>query len=203
VASSFARRIKIEDYMLKEKLFRNRAVWRKWLDENHGTSDGVWMVYYKGSGAKRGVAYGDAIEEALCWGWIDSMIKKVDDEKYLRKFTPRRRGSIWSELNRKRIDKMITEGRMTKAGLARIEAAKQNGDWNKTAIPSGGLDDLPELKRALAACKKAKQYFESLAPAHQKQYLGWISSAKQDQTRARRIGQAIALLEQNTKLGMK
>jgi uncharacterized protein YdeI (YjbR/CyaY-like superfamily) len=185
---------------VKEILFRDRSVWRRWLERNHAASGGIWMVYLKGRKAGECIAYEDAIEEALCWGWIDSIIKKVDPEKYVRRFTPRRPGSIWSRLNKRRIAKMVKAGRMTKAGLARIDAAKQNGDWEKAASPFAGLDELPDFQKALTANKNAKKFFEGLAPSYKRQFLGWIGNARQDDTRTRRISEAISLLARHERL---
>lgn len=187
----------------EQLLFAGRAEWRRWLQKNHNKVAGIWMVYLKGAGAKDCIRYEDAIEEALCWGWIDSIVKKVDEERYVRKFTPRQAGSIWSALNKKRIEKMMTEGRMTKAGLTKIETAKRNGEWAKAHAPANGLEGLPEFGRALAASKKAMEFFEGLAPSYKRQFLGWIGQAKRDETRTKRIAEAVRLLEQGKRLGMQ
>jgi uncharacterized protein YdeI (YjbR/CyaY-like superfamily) len=182
-------------------LFASKEEWRKWLQRYHDKVTGIWMVYLKGAKAKDCIRYEDAIEEALCWGWIDSIIKKIDEERYVRKFTPRKAGSIWSDLNRRRIEKMIVAGRMTKAGLTKIEAAKANGQWERTNAPANGLEGLPEFARALEASKKAKAFFEGLAPSYKRQFLGWIGQAQRPETRARRIAEAVRLLGQGGKLG--
>jgi uncharacterized protein YdeI (YjbR/CyaY-like superfamily) len=183
--------------------FVGRAEWRRWLKSNHDKVTGIWMEYLKGAGAKDCIRYEDAIEEALCWGWIDSIIKKVDEERYLRKFTPRQAGSIWSALNKKRIEKMISDGRMTKAGLAKIETAKRNGEWAKAHAPANGLEGLPEFAEALQASKKAKAFFDGLAQSYKRQFLGWIGEARRNETRARRIAEAVRLLEQGKKMTMR
>lgn len=187
----------------KELYVTNRDDWRRWLKENHASAKEVWLIYYKKHTSKPTIPYDDAVEEALCYGWIDSIIRRIDDERYARKFTPRNEGSRWSELNKKRAKKMIKQGRMTEAGLVKIKAAKRNGQWSKIASRID-LPKLPvELLKALAQNKKAKKYFEQLAPSYRKHYIFWIASAKRDDTRQRRIKEAVSLLERNEKLGMK
>ncbi len=147
--------------------------------------------------------YDAAVEEALCFGWIDSTIKKLDDEKYLRKLTPRRPDSRWSDLNKKRVIKLKKQGLMTKAGIASVNAAKKSGLWDKPDRPSISFVAPKELELALSKNKKAKRFFDQLAPSHRKQFIGWIAVAKRQETKERRIKESIVLLEQNEKLGMK
>ncbi|MCK4233163.1 hypothetical protein KAX75_01940, partial [candidate division WOR-3 bacterium] len=111
----------------------NRKGWREWLEKNYATKKEVWLIYYKKHTGKPIILYEDTVEEALCFGWIDSIIRGIDDEKYARKFTPRTEDSGWSELNKKRAKKMIAAGKMTKAGLQKIEEAKRNGIWSQTS----------------------------------------------------------------------
>jgi len=119
---------------ITEKLHvTNRDEWLAWLRENHDTKKGVWLLHYKKHTGKPSIPYDDAIEEALCFGWIDSIIKKIDDEKFARRFTPRKGKSRWSELNKKRARKMMKAGKMTEAGIAKIREAKKSGEWFKTA----------------------------------------------------------------------
>ena len=112
---------------MQQLYVKSLAEWKSWLEENRDSSPGVWLVFYKKESGQPSLTYEDAIEEALCHGWIDSIIKKIDDERYLRKFTPRKDDSKWSELNKKRVEKMIREKRMTSAGMAKIEVARQSG----------------------------------------------------------------------------
>jgi uncharacterized protein YdeI (YjbR/CyaY-like superfamily) len=187
----------------EQLLFANRAQWRGWLKRNHDKVTGVWMVYLKGKGATDCIKYDDAIEEALCWGWIDSIIKRIDEIRYVRKFTPRKAGSIWSALNKERIEKAVAAGLMTRAGRARIEAAKKNGEWERTNAPADGLGGLPGFARALDESRKARAFFEGLAPSYKRQFLGWIGEAKRDETRAKRVAEAVNLLEQGKNMTMK
>ena len=188
---------------MKQLYVADRERWRKWLSKNHATEAGIWLVFYKKETSKPTIAYEAAVEESLCFGWIDSIIKKIDAEKYARKFTPRSHKSRWSQLNKKRADKMIKQGRMTKVGLAKIKMAKKSGLWDKDPRPRISLDIPPEFAKALARNKKAKECFEKLAPSYRKFYIGWIAVAKRPETKKRRIEESIALLEKGRKLGLK
>jgi len=187
----------------EELYVTNRDDWSAWLRENHDTKNEVWLIYYKKHTGKPRIPYDDAVEEALCFGWIDSIVKKIDDEKYGQKFTPRRSKSKWSEANKKRARKMIKEGKMTKPGLKKINEAKKNGEWFKVAPIRRKLVIPPYIKEALATNKGALDYFDSLANGYKRQLVGWINSAKRDATRKKRLTEAISVLEQNKKLGMK
>jgi uncharacterized protein YdeI (YjbR/CyaY-like superfamily) len=178
----------------------NRAVWHNWLAE-HGTSETeVWLVYYKASTGKPTISYNDSLEEALCFGWVDSIIQKIDEEKYARKFTPRKAGSKWSELNKHLVAKLVQEGRMTEAGLAKADFPLAEASPDRPKRPQLPLPDW--LKEGLMTNPKAWENFQKLAPSHQRNYIAWISDAKRDETRQRRLQEAIAKLEKNEKLGL-
>lgn len=177
--------------------------WRGWLVENHNASDGVWLVFYKKHTGKKCISYEDAVDEALCFGWIDSIVKRVDDERYLRKFTPRKSGSVWSEANKRRVERLILEGRMTKVGLSRVKEAKESGEWFKRRVRAKELKVPPSMEKALKANKKALENFKSLAPSHRRQFVGWVVNAKREKTRKRRLTEAIGILERGEKLGLK
>lgn len=189
---------------IKELYFQTAGQWRSWLTKNHGREkEGVWLVFLKKGDEKKTMGYEEALLEALCLGWIDSVIRNIDEEKYCRKFTPRRRDSKWSALNRKRVAKLIKEGRMKKAGFAAIEAGKVSGMWEKDDRPEIPTDLPADLEEALKKNNSAKQYFYSLAPSFRKQYIGWIVMAKKAETRKRRIEESISLLSKGQKLGLK
>jgi uncharacterized protein YdeI (YjbR/CyaY-like superfamily) len=188
---------------MRQLYVTDREQWRNWLSENHAAEAGIWLIFYKKETSKPSIEYEAAVEEALCFGWIDSIIKKIDAERYARKFTPRSDKSIWSALNKKRVNKMIKQGRMTEIGLAKIKAAKKTGLWDKDARPQISLDIPPEFAKALARNKKAKQNFDKLAPSYRRHYIGWITVAKRPETKQRRIAESIALLEKGKKLGLK
>jgi uncharacterized protein YdeI (YjbR/CyaY-like superfamily) len=183
---------------------KNRAEWRAWLAANHNTEKEIWLVYYKGKQGKSFIEYDASVEEALCYGWVDSIIKKLDDTKYARKFTPRKDSSKWSIVNKKRILKLIEDGMMTEHGLKKIEAAKRSGNWdNPVRKPQLKYEMPSEFIKALKENKHAQKAFENLSPTYQKQYLGWIEVAKLPETKKRRIKEAIKLLAEGKKLGLK
>jgi uncharacterized protein YdeI (YjbR/CyaY-like superfamily) len=174
----------------------SREQWRKWLETNHLTSSGVWLIYYKVKSGKPSVRYSEAVKEALCFGWIDSKVKLLDEERYMQIFTPRKPKSVWSKLNKQYIEELIEQGLIAKAGLDKIAMAKQNGSWNSLdaiealIIPS-------DLNQALEANKTAKDYFEALSNSSKKNILFWIESAKRPQTRLKRIEQIVNSAAQN------
>ena len=174
------------------------------MTTNHGVEKEVWLVYYKKGTGKRSIAYGDSVEEALCFGWIDSIIKKIDEAQYARKFTPRTENSNWSELNITRAEKMIRAGLMTGHGMRLVEAARANGHWdNPIKKPNFEYRIHPEFAEALSHNHSARENFNNLAPTYQKQYVGWIQVAKRESTRKKRIDESIRLLEQGRQLGLK
>jgi uncharacterized protein YdeI (YjbR/CyaY-like superfamily) len=188
---------------MKQVYVKTRKEWRDWLNQNHDKSSGVWLVFYKKHKGQDTLEYDDAVEEALCFGWIDSIIKKIDDEKYVRKLTPRKADSRWSDLNKKRITKLEKKGLLTEAGNRKAREAKASGLWDKPDRPQISSSIPRELESALAKNKKAKIFFDQLAPSHQKRFIGWISAAKRQETKERRLREAITLLEKGEKLGMK
>ena len=189
---------------MRQLYIPDRSRWRRWLSKNHDKEEnGIWLVFYKKKTNKSSLEYEQAVEEAICFGWIDSIIKKIDEAKYVRKFTPRKADSLWSQLNKKRAERMIKQGLMTKAGLAKIKIAKETGLWDKDPRLKISLDIPDEFAAALAKNKKARENFNKLAFTYRRHYIGWIITAKRDQTKKRRIAESIALLEQGKKLGLK
>jgi uncharacterized protein YdeI (YjbR/CyaY-like superfamily) len=169
----------------------SRAEWRAWLAANHERPDGVWLISQKKSSGKPGVPYPEAVEEALCFGWIDSKATRLDEERYMQTFTPRRKKSVWSALNKRRIDALVADGLMTPAGMAKIEEAKRDGSW--TALD--GIDALtvpPDFQRALDDNPDAATTFATFTPSQVKQVLFFIESAKRPETRAKRIAGIIS-----------
>ena len=189
---------------MKQVYVKSRKEWREWLLENHNKEEkGIWLVFYKKNAKKPTLEYKDSVEEALCFGWIDSIIKKIDEEKYVRKFTPRKPDSLWSPSNKKRIAKMIKEGKMTECGLMKVNAAKESGLWDKDDRPGINFDVPPELEKALRRNKKAWEFFQQLAPSYKKQFIGWIKIAKRKETKEKRLKETIELLTKGEKPGMK
>ena len=177
---------------------RTRAQWRKWLAEHHDSKSEVWLIFHKRHTGHAALAYDDAVGEALCFGWIDSLIKRVDDARYARKFTPRKPGSRWSTANRKRYAQLRDGGRLMPAGLKRAPTGR-SGD-----APRPSLVNTPQyIVQALKNEPAAWNYFEKLAPSYRRMYIGWIDSAKQEQTKTRRLREAIGLLAAGRRLGLK
>jgi len=179
----------------------NRDEWRAWLEKHHKTEREIWLIYYKKSTGRPRVPYDDAVEEALCFGWVDSLVKRIDDEKYAQKFTPRRNQARWSEPNKKRARAMIEQGKMTDAGLAVIDDGildrkEEPGPRLVTAVPQF-------IEKALNANKIARKNFDSLAPSYRRLYILWITDAKREETQRKRLAEAISMLAQNKKLGLK
>lgn len=162
-----------------------RAEWRRWLSAHHASSAGIWLVLSKKGSGIPSVSYDDAVEEALCFGWIDAKVQRIDDALHRQWFAPRRPGGAWSRPNKERVGRLIGQGRMTTAGLAAIERAKRDGTW----AAGDALDRLevpPDFRRALAAAK-ARATFDSFSPSARRAVLAWIAAAKKPETRARRI----------------
>ena len=173
--------------MEKTLYVTHRDEWRNWLEKNHNKKIDIWLIYYKKHTGKPRIPYDDAVEEALCYGWIDSIVKRIDDERFMQKFTPRQENSMWSAHNKKRALEMIRLGRMTEAGIVRIDAAKKTGAWDNVVNRSEAPAMPADLKRALDADKNAKQSWEDMAPSRRKQHIWWIADAKRNDTRKRRI----------------
>ena len=177
---------------LEQVYVPDRAAWRRWLAKQHGRSPGIWLVFDKKSSRPDRLAYGHAVEEALCFGWIDSLVKRLDEERYVQLFTPRKPKSTWSRSNKVRVERLLAEGLMAAAGLASIELAKANGSWESLdAVEAFVMPD--DLAKALAAVPGAAEKFAAFAPSQRKAYLHWISQAVRPETRAKRI-QEVAVL---------
>jgi len=176
---------------------RNRQQWRTWLGEHHASSPGVWLVFYKNHTRVKFIPHEDSVREALCFGWIDSLIKRLDDDRYALKFTPRQPNSKWSEINRKRWVELKAAGLLAPPGVA----AAPTGN---TYAPKPAIPDLPAyIAKALNANPKAWGFFQKLAPTYRRHFVGWIHTAKRPETREKRIRESVALLAAGKKLGLK
>lgn len=177
---------------------RDRQEWRAWLEQNYASAAFIWVVLNKKFSPTPGLLYEEAVEEALCFGWIDSTANKFDEFHTVQYFAPRKPKSTWARSNKERVERLITQGRMTGAGLASIAAAKQDGSW--TALDEIDALLVPgDLQAALDANPEANINFAAFSPSSRKQILYWISSAKQAGTRARRIAETVQLAAQNIK----
>ena len=181
---------------------KTRPDWRAWLAKNHASVTEIWFVIYKKHTGKPCCSYDDGVEEALCFGWIDGLTKSIDDERYAVRFSPRRSGAIWSESNKKRVAKMIKQGLMTPIGLAKIEEAKANGEWDKASQREDASIVPGDLKRALRTSKQAQENFEAASVSQRRMFIYWITSAKRAETRKKRIARAIEMLKANEKIGI-
>jgi uncharacterized protein YdeI (YjbR/CyaY-like superfamily) len=173
---------------LEQVYVADRAAWRRWLADNHASSPGIWLVFDRKSSRPDRLAYVDAVEEALCYGWIDSTARKLDDTQYVQLMAPRKPKSTWARTNKARVERLIAEGLMTAAGLASIERAKANGSWESLdAVEALVVPD--DLVAALAARPGAAERFAALAPSARKGYLHWINGAVKPETRAHRVSE--------------
>jgi uncharacterized protein YdeI (YjbR/CyaY-like superfamily) len=171
---------------------KKRAEWRAWLQKNAKSSPGIWLIYYKKASGKPRVAYEDAVEEALCFGWIDGKIKRLDDDRYAQSFTPRKAGSRWSALNIKRATKLIEEGRMTAAGRAAF-----NPERKVKSLPT----EFPaELEKQFRAHTDAWENFQRFPPYYRRMTTGWVASAKKEETQSKRLRDLVEFSARNEKI---
>jgi len=171
--------------------FRDRAEWRKWLKANHSRSSGIWAVIYRKDVDQEGLRYIAALEEALCFGWIDSQMRKRDPDSFVLQFTPRRPGSVWSARNKETALRMIREGRMTAKGLALIKDAKKSGAWKSAYSLNKGQRLPPDLSHALRKNGAAQRFFKSLSNSGKGMYIHWVLDAKREETRKARINEVV------------
>jgi uncharacterized protein YdeI (YjbR/CyaY-like superfamily) len=175
---------------------QTRAEWRAWLEQNHMRTEGIWLISYKKATGKPRVEYDDAVEEALCFGWIDSKGNKLDDERSMQWFSPRKAGSNWARPNKERVERMIGAGLMMPAGLAKIESAKADGSWS--ALDSvEALEIPPDLEAALGSYSAAERTFDAFPRSAKRAILEWIANAKKPETRAKRIEETARLAQDN------
>jgi uncharacterized protein YdeI (YjbR/CyaY-like superfamily) len=165
---------------------KSRSEWRQWLEKNHQSEKSVWLVYYRANTKVDSLSWSDAVDEALCFGWIDSTKKTIDEEKYMQYFSNRKPKSSWSKINKDKVAKLIENNLMTKAGFESIDIAKQNGSWSF-------LDDVEalvipkDLQEELGNHKGSRQFFDSLSKSNKKILLHWVISAKRVETRQKRV----------------
>ena len=173
--------------------------WRKWLDKNHSKSNGAWLMLFKKSSGVATLSHSTALEEALCYGWIDGQAKGFDEQSWLQKFTPRRPRSIWSKKNIEHVQRLIKEGKMQPAGLKEIEAAKHDGRWDRAYDSPTNMQVPDDFLNALSKNKKAKAFFDTLNRTNTFS-IGWrLQTAKKPETREKRIKEIIAMLEEGKK----
>lgn len=161
--------------------------WRRWLEKNHDREQEVWLVYFKPASGKTGIDYETSVEEALCFGWIDSIIQKMDDEKYARKFNPRRMDSQWSESNRRRVAKIIREGRMTEAGMAKVTFDVNEVHAGRLKAKRPAVQMSAQIEQAIRSRPGLWEAFQNVTPSLRRTYILWLTDAKKAETFERRL----------------
>jgi uncharacterized protein YdeI (YjbR/CyaY-like superfamily) len=171
----------------------SRKAWRAWLHKHHASSSGIWLVYAKKHTGISSLTYADAVEEALCFGWIDSLVHPIDDSLYKQIFTPRKKTSRWSALNKKRVETLIAAGQVTAAGMKAIDLAKKTGTWDAHA-ETEALTIPPELKKALNGNASARENWPTYTASQQKAFLRMLHDAKTPETRAKRVARILDIV---------
>ena len=179
--------------------FTTQAKFRTWMDKNHSKTPGVWIKFAKKASGIKSVNYQEALEVALCYGWIDGLVRRFDDDYYVQRFTPRRAKSKWSKINRDRADALIDAGKMKPAGLAEVERAKADGRWDAAYDSPGTITVPDDLAKAFRKNPKARKFFETLNSTNRYAVLYRVHDAKKPETRARRIDQFIEMLNEGRK----
>ena len=181
--------------------FRDNVGWRRWLEENHSVEDGAWVIIHKKGSRREGLRYEEAVDEAVCFGWIDGGMRSLDGERFRLWFSPRRRGSVWSLLNRGRAERLMEAGLMAEAGLRAVEDAKESDMWD-AAYTSRVEPEVPEdLMEALRENQEALRNFEGFSNSAKLIYVHWVESAKREGTRMRRISEVVRRAVRNIKPG--
>lgn len=174
--------------------------WEAWLEAEHAGSDGVWLKFAKKGSGVTTVVYAEALEVALCYGWIDSQVMTLDERFYLQKFTPRRAKSKWSKINREKIEALTKAGRMKPAGLEQVEFAKADGRWAAAYSSPASMTEPPDLRKALKASPKAAEFWATLNKSNRYAAIYQLEDAKKPETRERRLAKFIAMFERGEKL---
>ena len=187
----------------KALFFKNRNEWRSWLETNHTISNGEWLIHHKKSSSKKNLNHFDAVEEAICFGWIDSKLKKIDEERFILRYSPRKTRSVWSKINKEKAEKMISLGKMMPAGLEKVKEAKKQGFWDM-AYTNLVKERLPsDLKKALIMNKTAWYNFQHFANSYRNMYIGWVKNAKTEETRKKKIAEVVKRSLYNKKPGVE
>ena len=178
----------------------SREAWRAWLAEHHATVDGVWLARWTKASGGESVSYDAIVEEALCYGWIDGVLNRLDDGRHAQLLTPRRPGSGWARSNKERFERLIADGRMTEAGMAVIRAAKADGSWSMQDAAEA-LIEPPELAAALDARPEARRHWDAFPKSPRRALIWWVMSAKRPETKARRVAQIVDEAAQGRRAG--
>jgi uncharacterized protein YdeI (YjbR/CyaY-like superfamily) len=185
------------------KHFKNRDDFRKWLDKNHAKQTELWILFYKVHTKKKCVRYAEAVEESLCFGWIDGIVKRIDDEKHAQRYTPRKPRSIWSNVNKERAKRMIEAGKMTGAGLVKIKEAKKSGWWQNAYTTSRGDYEMSAgMKEVLMSDEEAWKNFQKFGKSYQNTYIFYVNYAKREETKKKRIQFVLERAKENIPPGI-
>ncbi|MDI1304727.1 MAG: YdeI/OmpD-associated family protein [bacterium] len=178
--------------------FKNTEEWRDWLHQNHHSSKGVYLIFYKVNSEFESMRWEEAVQVAICFGWIDSTVRKMDEDRRKQVFSPRKDKSVWSKLNKTYIEKLIEKNLMHESGLAKIETAKKNGSWTSLDAVEDLIIPL-DLEMAFDQNNVAFENYKNFSPSYRKSYLYWLNQAKREETRNNRITEIINLCSQNKK----
>ena len=184
------------------RYFKSIEDWKSWLKENHTNEKILWLIIQKKNSKKTGIHYEESVRTAVAYGWIDGKMKRLNDDEFMQRFTPRRKGSVWSLSNRKRAESLIADGVMTPAGLKTVEEAKENGRWDNAYSSRGPVDIPSDLIEALKDNKSAFENFQAFPPSARFMYVHWINEAKRKNTRLRRIKTVVIRSERNQRPGI-
>jgi uncharacterized protein YdeI (YjbR/CyaY-like superfamily) len=179
--------------------FTSSKEWRKWLAEHHAQSNGVWLRFFKKDSGKKTVVYAEALEEALCYGWIDGQVNKYDAESYIQKFTPRRAKSTWSKRNTAIVERLLQEGKMETAGMQQVELAKADGRWQQAYDSPRNMKVPEDFLEQLSKNKKAKAFFDGLNKANQYAIAWRLQTAKKPETREKRLKKILKMMREGKK----
>jgi uncharacterized protein YdeI (YjbR/CyaY-like superfamily) len=179
--------------------FTSSKEWRKWLAEHHAQSNGVWLRFFKKDSGKKTVVYAEALEEALCYGWIDGQVNKYDAESYIQKFTPRRAKSTWSKRNTAIVERLVKEGKMETAGMQQVELAKADGRWQQAYDSPRNMKVPEDFLEQLSKNKKAKAFFDALNKANQYAIAWRLQTAKKPETREKRLKEILKMMREGKK----
>lgn len=183
------------------RIFTTRQQWRDWLSKHHSDQSEIWLGFYKRGVKKPCVSNNEAVEEALCFGWINGKVHKLDKTVYIQRFSPRHARSVWALSNKRRVEQLTKAGLMSEAGLKVVQQAKANGSWDAVQVATEKLSMAADIRKALQANKLAWQHFQNFTATQRRDYLWWVESAKTEATRQRRIDQLLSRCEQNLKPG--
>lgn len=179
--------------------FASAEEWNQWLAAHHAQSNGVWLRFFKKDSGEKTVTYAEALDEALCYGWIDGQVNKYDAQSYIQKFTPRRPKSIWSKRNTEKAERLIEEGRMQQAGMHQVELAKADGRWQQAYDSAKNMKVPEDFLQQLSKNKKAKAFFDGLNKANQYAIAWRLQTAKKPETRGKRLKQILQMMKEGKK----